>query len=87
MILTLDEVKQILEEIEKDISYKGIINEGQLDCVLHTIDLKYQGNDQYPTVYLKCAYLLESICTEHFFYDGNKRTSLLVAKIFMMKNG
>ncbi len=85
MILTLDEVKQIREEIEKDISYKN--NEGQLDCVLHTIDLKYQGNDQYPTVYLKCAYLLESICTEHFFYDGNKRTSLLVAKIFMMKNG
>lgn len=87
MKLTLQDIEQIRSVIETKIDFKGIKNKGQLDFVLNNIDFKYNGHEPYPDVYSKCAYLFESICTEHFFYDGNKRTSLVVARIFMRMNG
>jgi death on curing protein len=87
MVLTLDDVKRIRKVIEKRISFRGIKDEVLLDLILSAIYYHPYGYDPFPTVYLKCAYLFQSICTEHPFYDGNKRTSLIVARIFMRQNG
>jgi death on curing protein len=88
MVLTIEDVKQIRNVIENNqISYKGIKDIGLLELILENLYYHPYGYDPFPTIYSKCAYLFESICTEHPFYDGNKRTSLIIANVFMRKNG
>ena len=89
MELTFKDVIQIREVIEQDhsISYKGIKNKGILELILSSTNYRPYGFDPHPNIYSKCAYLFESLCTEHTFYDGNKRTSLLAAAVYMRKNG
>jgi death on curing protein len=41
------------------------------------------GEDAYPTLHLKAAALMESLCLNHAFLDGNKRTAV-VAVIHML---
>lgn len=47
----------------------------------------YEGRDLYPNVYAKAAALLQSICLNHPFTDGNKRTAWAVALKFLWDNG
>ena len=46
----------------------------------------FAGKDLYPTIYLKAAALLQSICLNHPFTDGNKRTAWTVSHRFLWKN-
>jgi len=46
----------------------------------------FNGRDLYPTVWLKAAALLQSICLNHAFSDGNKRTAWTTAHRFLWKN-
>ena len=46
----------------------------------------YAGRDLYPTVFLKAAALLQSLCLNHPFTDANKRTSWISAKRFLKVN-
>lgn len=43
--------------------------------------------DAYPTIYLKAAAMFHSIINNHPFLDGNKRTSLFTAVLFLEYNG
>lgn len=43
--------------------------------------------DAYPTIYLKAAAMFHSIINNHPFLDGNKRTSLFSAVLFLEYNG
>lgn len=43
--------------------------------------------DAYPTVFDKAAALFHSIINNHPFLDGNKRTSLFSAVLFLELNG
>jgi len=43
--------------------------------------------DAYPTIYLKAAAMFHSIINNHPFLDGNKRTSLFTAVLFLNYNG
>ena len=43
--------------------------------------------DAYPTIYLKAASIFHSIINNHPFLDGNKRTSLFSAILFLEYNG
>lgn len=47
----------------------------------------FDGKDLYPTLFLKAASLLQSLCLNHPFTDGNKRTAWLSAKRFLHLNG
>lgn len=47
----------------------------------------YSGRDLYPTVFFKAAALLQSLCQNHPFTDGNKRTAWISAKRFLYING
>lgn len=46
----------------------------------------FNGQDLYPTVWLKAAALLQSICLNHAFSDGNKRTAWTTTHRFLWKN-
>lgn len=45
------------------------------------------GEDVYPTLELKAAALLHSICANHALVDGNTRLALLSAVTFLRANG
>jgi death on curing protein len=47
----------------------------------------YGGRDLYPTVFAKAAALLQSLCMNHPFTDGNKRTAWAATSRFLWKNG
>ena len=46
----------------------------------------FSGQDLYPTIFAKAAALLQSLCLNHAFTDGNKRTSWGAAKRFLWIN-
>lgn len=59
-------------------------------ALLSTVDLPRQkvfGNELYKTVFEKAAVYTRNIIGSHPFIDGNKRTSMLVAGIFLEENG
>lgn len=45
------------------------------------------GKELYPTVFLKAALYAKEIITVHPFLDGNKRTGMGAASIFLENNG
>lgn len=45
-----------------------------------------QNDEYYPTFEEKCAYLLCSIAGSQYFSNGNKRLSVTVLLMFLMKN-
>ena len=45
------------------------------------------GQDAYPTLLLKAAALLHSLCTNHALVDGNKRLAVGAAIVFLDING
>jgi death-on-curing protein len=47
----------------------------------------FGGQDLYPGVFEKAAALLESLCQNHPFVDGNKRVAYVAAGLFLQQNG
>lgn len=45
------------------------------------------GEDAYPDIHTKAGALLESLCRNHPFIDGNKRTAVLAVSLFYGLNG
>ena len=46
----------------------------------------YAGRDLYPTIWTKAAALLQSLCMNHPFTDGNKRTAWTMTHKFLWMN-
>src|SRR3990167_10751279 len=47
----------------------------------------FGGKSLYPTLFTKAAALLQSLCLNHAFTDGNKRSAWLATKRFLYVNG
>ena len=47
----------------------------------------FAGKDMYPSIFDKAGALLQSLCMNHPFTDGNKRTSWASAHKFLWDNG
>ncbi|MCH7952138.1 type II toxin-antitoxin system death-on-curing family toxin [Patescibacteria group bacterium] len=47
----------------------------------------FQGRDLYPDVFSKAAALLQSLCLNYPFTDGNKRTAWTASHKFLWDNG
>jgi death on curing protein len=59
---------------------------GLLDSAVARARSSAFGVDAYPTVELKGAALLHSICRNHALVDGNKRLALLATVTFLRAN-
>lgn len=60
-----------------------------LEAIRTTVELvqaQYFGEEAYPTLGAKAAYLAFSIIQNHPFVDGNKRTAYQVMKMFLYAN-
>ena len=47
---------------------------------------EFFGKELYPTLFLKAAVYARNIITEHPFVDGNKRTVMVAASVFLENN-
>lgn len=47
----------------------------------------FNGQDLYPDLFHKAAALLDSLINNHPFVDGNKRTGIASAALFVQANG
>jgi death-on-curing protein len=61
----------------------GILNMGLLESTLGHV----QNDDYYPNLEDKTTHLFFSICKNHCFTDGNKRSSIALSAYFIEING
>ena len=47
----------------------------------------FDDQDLYPDLFIKAAALMDSLIRNHPFVDGNKRTGILAAALFLRING
>lgn len=65
----------------------GVRELGILLSALGRPQATFDGNDLYPDVFTKTAALMDSLTRNHPFVDGNKRTAIAAAAIFLKING
>lgn len=65
----------------------GVRDESGLASALAKPWQTFGGDDLYPSIFEKAAALLDSICNNHPFVDGNKRTALVAAAYLLHHEG
>jgi death on curing protein len=65
----------------------GIRDIGLVESAVARPRATFDGMDLYESIFEKAAALLQSLLKNHPFVDGNKRTALVSAAIFMKMNG
>lgn len=64
----------------------NLLNENSLDYLLEAVSSEIFGSPLYPEIYPKAAFYMFSIISNHIFQDGNKRTGLEAARLFLILN-
>lgn len=65
----------------------GLRDLGLLESAVARPQASFDGEDLYPTIFLKAGALVHSLLRNHAFVDGNKRTSMFSAMTFLELNG
>jgi death-on-curing protein len=65
----------------------GIRDLGLIESAVGRPQATFDGGDLYKTIFEKGAALLQSLLKNHPFVDGNKRTALTSAGMFLKLNG
>ncbi len=65
----------------------GVRDLGLIESAVARPQASFDGNDLYETLFDKAAALLQSLLKNHPFVDGNKRTALTSAGVFLKMNG
>jgi death on curing protein len=65
----------------------GIRDAGALKSAVERPKARFSGQELYPTLHEKAAVLLESVCGNHPFVDGNRRTAYAAAGLFLQQHG
>jgi death-on-curing protein len=68
-------------------SGRGIRDLGLLAAAVARPQATFEGRDLYPDLFSKAAALMDSIIRNHPFVDGNKRTGIAAAGMFLALNG
>lgn len=65
----------------------NFLNEGNLDYLVEAVQAEMFGEPLYPGVRRKAGLYFHNIICNHIFQDGNKRTGLEAALLFLQLNG
>lgn len=65
----------------------GVRDAGLLVSAVARPQATFEGEDLYPDLFRKTAALMESLIMNHPFIDGNKRTAITSAGIFLRMHG
>lgn len=66
---------------------QGIRDLGMLLSALGRPQATFDEKDLYPDLFSKAAALMDSLVRNHPFMDGNKRTAITAAALFLRFNG
>ncbi len=64
----------------------NFLHESNLDYLIEAVQSNMFGQELYPEIYDKAALYCYNIICNHIFTDGNKRTGLASAQIFLNLN-
>ncbi len=76
----------MLRLIEETGGSHGVRDVGLLESAVMRSQATFDGNELYPNLFSKAAALMDSIIRNHPFVDGNKRTGIAAAGIFLLQN-
>lgn len=65
----------------------NFLHEENLDYLLEAVQAEMFGAPLYPEIYHKAGLYFFNIISNHIFQDGNKRTGLEAALLFLQLNG
>ena len=65
----------------------NLLNPAPLEYLVESVGAELFSEPLYPTVADKAALYMFNIISNHVFQDGNKRTGLEVANVFLQVNG
>lgn len=65
----------------------GVRDLESLKGVVDSINQEFGGKELYPDIHSKAAVYLHRILMNHPFVDGNKRTGVTCASVFLEDNG
>lgn len=83
--LTLDDV---LRFAPSALGEQPVVRDfGLLEAALARPATVVLGQEAYPTLPLKAAALLQSLCGNHALVDGNKRLAWAATAVFLVVNG
>jgi death on curing protein len=66
---------------------QNFLHEENLDYMLEAVQAEMFGEPLYPEIHQKAGVYLFNIICNHIFQDGNKRTGLESALLFLQLNG
>lgn len=73
--------------IEETGGEHGVRDLGALESALARPETGFGTTEFYPDLMTKAAVLMDGIIRNHPFVDGNKRTGIAVAALFLQLNG
>ena len=65
----------------------NLLNEASLDYLIEAVKGEIYGKELYSSISEKASLYVFSIISNHVFQDGNKRTGLETALLFLKLNG
>jgi death-on-curing protein len=86
--LTLEEVLKLHFQVIEDFGGShGVRDETRVESVILAPHQEIFGVEQYPGLHEKAAVYMRNIIGDHPFADGNKRSGVTVAGVFLLRNG
>jgi death-on-curing protein len=86
--LTLEEILRLHFQVVEDYGGShGVRDEGRLASVIDAPRQEVFSAAQYPMTIDKAAVYIRNIIGDHPFSDGNERTGVTVAAVFLIRNG
>ena len=88
LFLTLAEVIEIHNnQIELYGGHRGVRDMGLLQSALAQPEAAFGGQWLHPDIFMMAGAYAFHICSNHPFFDGNKRAALATALAFLSMNG
>ena len=73
--------------IEETGGSHGVRDLNMMMSALGRVQASFDNQDLYPGLFSKAAALMDSLIRNHPFVDGNKRTGVTAAGLFLHRNG
>jgi death-on-curing protein len=73
--------------IEETGGSHGLRDLGRLEPAAARPQATYGGQDMVPDLFSRAAALMDPLVHNHPFVDGNKRTGITAAALFLVRNG
>ncbi len=85
---TVDEIELIhMQIVDASGGAHGTRDRGRLESAVAAQTQSIFGEELYKTSYEKSAAVAKGIIADHPFFDGNKRTGIMLALILLERNG